>query len=503
MEPCDHDPSTLSILYVEDETEARELLCSVLTMKYPGVCLFVAENGQAGLELFRAHRPPIVITDINMPLLDGISMAGEIKSLEPETIIIALTAHSDTNYLLNAIEIGVNHYVLKPVDYGHIFTIIDKSCDMILLERKVRRQSEHIRKLSRAIEQSTSMVMITDAAGTIEYVNFKFTQLTGYTIDEVLGNTPLILKPDATPPDQYRELWRTITSGKEWHGELLNRKKNGETYWAAVSVSSIIDERGTITHFVAVMEDITARMRAEQEILNLNIALTGRAQELEAANKELEAFNYTVSHDLRSPITAIHGFTQVLLDRCSGLDEETRSYVGIINKEIRRMEAMIKSLLKFARLSRQDMEKQEVNLSALAATIAMELQLVHPERQVSFTIAEGAHCHGDPTLLRVVMENLFGNAWKYSSKKDSAAIEFGLLPGEKPTYFVRDNGAGFDQKQAARLFGPFQRLHTDQDFEGFGIGLATTQRIIQRHGGDIHAEGEVGKGATFFFTLGG
>ena len=167
------------------------------------------------------------------------------------------------------------------------------------------------------------------------------------------------------------------------------------------------------------------------------------------------------------------------------------------------MEAMIKSLLKFSRLSRQDMDSEEVDLSAIASSIALELQIRHPERQVAFTIVQGAHCHGDPTLLRVVMENLIGNAWKYSSKKESAAIEFGVMnSAEKPTFFVRDDGTGFDPKQAGRLFGVFQRLHSEHDFEGFGIGLATVQRIIQRHGGNIRAEGEVNRGATFYFTLG-
>ena len=503
MKPFDYDANMFSILYVEDEADARDLLCSVLTVKYPGTRLHLADNGQAGLELFMTHRPSIVVTDINMPLMDGIHMAGEMKALEPDTIIIALTAHSDTKYLLNAIEIGINHYVLKPVDYGHLFTIIDKCRDTIMLERRVKRQGEHIRKLSRAIEQSPSTVMITDAAGVIEYVNPKFTELTGYTADEVLGHTPRILKSDASQAEMHRELWKTVSSGKEWHGELLNRKKDGETYWEATSISPILDERGVITHFVAVKEDITARMRAEQEIVNLNIALTNRAQELEAANMELDAFNSTVSHDLRSPITAIHGFTQVLMERCSGLDDETKSFVAIIHKEIRRMEGMIKSLLKFSRLSRQGMEKEEVNLSTLASTIATELMLRQPERQAAFTIAEGAFCQGDPMLLRVVLENLIGNAWKYSAKKESTVIEFGILDqGKTPTFFVRDNGAGFDPRQTDRLFGAFQRLHSEEEFEGFGIGLATAQRIIQRHGGMIRAEGEPGKGATFYFTLG-
>jgi len=504
VKPFHPDPGVTSVLYVEDELEARDILVSIITKRYPDVQLHTAENGAMGLELFKKHLPNMVITDINMPLMDGISMAREVKALNPETIVIALTAHSDTKFLLNAIEIGINHYVLKPLDYERLFAIVDKSLATIMLERRIRQQSDHIRKLSRAVDQSPCTVMITDVNGIIEYVNPKFTELTGYTAEEALGNTPRLLLSGSTPPDTYQQLWQTISSGREWHGEFLNRKRNGEKYWEAASISPVFNEDGAVTHYVAVKEDITARMQAEHEIVSLNINLAARTQELETANSELEAFNSTVSHDLRSPITTIHGFTQVLLEKCSGkIDEESMSYLAIIHKEVRRMDAMIKALLKFSRLSRQEMDKEEVDLSAIATTISLELRMRYPERKVAFTVAEGACCHGDPTLLRVVLENLIGNAWKYSSKKESAVIEFGMENHEgKPTFFVRDNGAGFDGSQADRLFGAFQRLHSDEDFEGFGIGLATVQRIIQRHGGHIHAIGEIDKGATFYFTLG-
>ncbi len=497
------DPDVVSILYVEDEPDTRSILVSVITRRYPGVQLHTAENGVTGLELFKEHPADIVITDINMPLMDGISMAREVKALKPETIVIALTAHCDTKLLLNAIEIDIDHYVLKPLDYARFFSIVDKSLATIMPERKIREQSSHIRKLSRAVEQSPCTVMITDVNGIIEYVNPKFTELTGYTAGEAMGNTPRLLLSGSTSPETYRQLWQTISSGKRWHGEFLNRKKNGEQYWESASISPILNEEGVITHYVAVKEDITARLRAEHEIMSLTVNLAARTQELEAANTELEACNSAISHDLRSPITSIHGFTQVLLERCSGrIDEESMGYLAIIHKEIRRMDAMINALLKFSRLSRQDMDNEEVDLSAIATTIALELRMRHPERQVAFSIAEGACCHGDPTLLRVVLENLIGNAWKYSAKKESAVIEFGQEDHEgKSIFFVRDNGAGFDENRAGRLFVAFQRLHSDRDFEGFGIGLATVQRIIQRHGGHIHARGEVDKGATFYFTL--
>lgn len=504
MEPLDYAPSAISILYVEDERDAREILSSILSRKYPDTQLYQAVNGAQGLELFEKHRPEIVITDISMPLMDGIRMASVIKELNPETIIVAVTAYSDVSYLLNAIEIGINYYVLKPLDYGKFFSILEKSIATTQLERRVRAQSEYIRKLSRAVEQSPSTVVITDARGTIEYVNPKFTELTGYARQEVLGQNTRILKSGLVKREVYKELWRAITAGNEWRGEFLNRKRNGDLYWESASISPLTNVDGAITHYVAVKEDITARKQAELEIEALNTTLANRAQELESANKELETFNYTISHDLRGPITVIHGFSQVLLEKSKDkFDEQTFNYLRIINQEIRRMDAMINCLLKFSRLSRQELDQEEVDLGIIAATVARELQLRHPERQVVFTIAETAPCHGDKILLRSVMENLIGNAWKYTAKTESATIEFGILQSDgKPTYFVRDNGVGFDKDKSDKLFGVFQRLHSDEEFEGFGIGLATVQRIIQRHGGEIRAEGETGKGATFYFTLG-
>lgn len=493
----------ISILYAEDDPVARDILTTLILRRFPGVTMHVAENGAVGLELFQEHRPEIVITDINMPVMNGIRMAGEIKALVPDTTIIAVTAHSDTTYLLNAIEIGINHYVLKPIDHKKLFGIVGKCLTGIGLERQVRQQNAFIRKLSRAVEQSPSTVIITNAQGAIEYVNPKFTEITGYTSEEVIGKNPRIFKSGATPPESYQKLWETITAGGEWRGEFLNRKKGGELYWESASISPIPDENGVITHYVAVKEDITARKEAEEEIEILNTGLAARAAELEAVNRELEAFSHTVSHDLRAPLTQISGFTQVLLELCQDrLDEQCTGYIRNIFEGTRRMDQLISTLLNFSQLSRSALKRETVDLGTMADCIAAELRLKEPQRQVTFIIAEEVLAEGDPRLLRVAMDNLLGNAWKYTGKKETAVIEFGSAEREgKPVYFVRDNGTGFDASQAEGLFGAFQRLHNKDEFEGYGIGLATVQRIVQRHGGRVWAEGEIGRGATFYFTL--
>jgi len=497
------DQPLVSVLYVEDEQSAREILCSVLESKYRFKRLDAAENGERGLALFKEHRHDIVITDISMPVMDGVAMAAAIKSIEPETVIIILTAHSGTRYLLDSIELGINNYVLKPVNYEKLFVAVDKSISTITLKRQVASQHRFIRKLSRAIEQSPSTVLITDERGLIEYANPKFFELTGYSPAEVMGKNPRILKSGVMSPAFYAALWRAISAGKEWHGEFLNRKKSGELYWEAAAISPVTDETSTITNYVAVKEDITARKLAEEKIETLNAALADRARELESANADLEAFNYTVSHDLRNPLTIIDSYSQLLLDKCgASLDEQGERIVGIISHKAKHMEELLTALITFSKLSRQAITSEAVDLSAIASGVRAELCLREPDRQITFCIQDGVCCCADRHLMHIVLSNLMGNAWKYTSPKDEQQIEFGMFHADgKPVYFVRDNGIGFDMNHADKMFGTFQRLQTDGDFDGFGIGLATVQRIIRKHQGDIWAEGEPGKGATFFFSL--
>jgi signal transduction histidine kinase len=230
------------------------------------------------------------------------------------------------------------------------------------------------------------------------------------------------------------------------------------------------------------------------------------SRDLEEANRELEAFSYSVSHDLRAPLRSIEGFSQILLeDYADKLDEEGEDYLGRVRAASRRMALLIDDLLDLSRVSRRPLRCELVDLSAQTREIAAELGKSQPEREAEFVIADGLTANGDPRLLRLVLENLLGNAWKFTSREEKVRIEFGsaTLEGRERVYFVCDNGVGFDETYAGKLFGAFQRLHGPDEFEGTGIGLATVQRIVRRHGGRVWAEGEVGDGATFFFTLGG
>lgn len=246
---------------------------------------------------------------------------------------------------------------------------------------------------------------------------------------------------------------------------------------------------------------MTARL--QEMITRLEQRVRERTVQLEAANKELEAFSYSVSHDLRTPLRSIDSFTEMLLDGYADqLDATGQDYLKRVRKASQRMAQLIDDLLQLSRMTRAEMHRATVDLSALARAILSELQQGQPERRVEAVIAEGITAPGDPRLMRVALENLLGNAWKFTGKRPNARIEFGAFgqDGEQ-VFFVRDNGAGFEMAYADKLFTPFQRLHTEEEFPGTGVGLATVKRIILRHGGQVWAEAATDRGATFFFTL--
>jgi light-regulated signal transduction histidine kinase (bacteriophytochrome) len=243
---------------------------------------------------------------------------------------------------------------------------------------------------------------------------------------------------------------------------------------------------------------------ANEQLQRLNETLRQQKDAVEVANRELESFSYSVSHDLRAPLRRIDGYGQAMLDDCAdALDEQSKNYLGHIREAAQEMMRLIDDLLGLARVTRTEMHPAEADLTAIARRIIDRLRSTAPERCVRFDVHEGMHANCDARLLAILLENLLGNAWKFTSKRALVEIEFGAMQqGGQKVYFVRDNGAGFNMDYAAKLFGAFQRLHSAREFEGTGIGLATVQRIARRHGGRVWAEGKVGLGATFFFTLG-
>jgi light-regulated signal transduction histidine kinase (bacteriophytochrome) len=252
---------------------------------------------------------------------------------------------------------------------------------------------------------------------------------------------------------------------------------------------------------------MAALIKSRNEVRSANADLerrvTERTRQLEAANRELEAFAYAVSHDLRAPLRSMSGFSQILQETApAGLDEKSRHYLQRIHDASMRMSGLIEDLLNLSRIGRSELTARPISLSQVAAEAAAAVRERHPKRDVRLDIAQGLEVNADPRLLRIALENLLSNAWKYTARASQASVSVGMQTGEHgPVYFVRDNGVGFDMKYADKLFVPFQRLHPETEFPGSGIGLVTVQRIIARHGGRIWADAKPDEGATFYFTL--
>jgi light-regulated signal transduction histidine kinase (bacteriophytochrome) len=257
----------------------------------------------------------------------------------------------------------------------------------------------------------------------------------------------------------------------------------------------------------AYIRDITERKQTEEELKkyrnHLEELVRERTIKLEAANKELEAFSYSASHDLRAPLRTIEGGSQALLEDCGDkLDIQGKDYLIRIRTATRHMAELIEDLLQLSQITRAEMNIENIDLTRIARSVIDELQKSQPQRHVEIRIADGMEETADLKLMRIVLENLLGNAWKFTAKKAQTVIEFGFIKeGGGKVYFIRDNGSGFDMAYADKLFAPFQRLHTEDEFPGTGIGLATVRRIINRHGGTVWTEGQAGKGATFYFCF--
>ncbi|MBX3647237.1 MAG: PAS domain S-box protein [Rhodocyclaceae bacterium] len=494
-------------------------------------------------------------------------------------------------------------------------------------------QERQLRLAASVFEHANEAITITDANANIVTVSPRFTEITGYAPEEVIGRNPRILQSGRQDAAFYRAMWSALTSDQgHWSGQIWNRRKDGNLYPEWLSVSAVRNDAGVTTNYVAIFTDLSERVAAEQAIRaseqryrtmfesapegvwiigadartlevnqhlcdllgyaredllgkeptdftdventrifeeqknrretthrrNYEIALRHRdgrnipvqfsatnlcnddgtlmavlafvsditerkmheserqrlqeeleqrvierTRALQAANRELEAFSYSVSHDLRTPLRAINGFSHALTEEYGHLlDENGMNYLARVRAGSEKMGELIDNLIELSQLSRREMDIAPVDLSAIAHEVVAELRDGEPSRQVEWSIAPALQANGDAVLLRVVLMNLLGNAWKYTARQDATHIEFGLTENQgRRTFFVRDNGAGFDMAHVGKLFGAFQRLHSPTEYSGNGIGLATVARIIHRHGGEVWAEGKPGEGATFYFTL--
>jgi PAS domain S-box-containing protein len=373
-------------------------------------------------------------------------------------------------------------------------------------EEQLRASLREIGDLKMALDEH-AIVAITDPQGRITYVNDKFCAISKYSREELLGQDHRIINSGHHSKDFIRDLWRTIAQGRVWHGEIMNRAKDGSHYWVDTTIVPFLNEQGKPRQYVAIRADISERKRAEQTIQRLNAELEQRVIErtaqLEAANRELEAFSYSVSHDLRAPLRAVDGFSQAVIEDFGPLlPEGGKRQLNTIRYAAQRMGKLIDDLLSFSRLNRHPLKREPVDMNALLRSVVEELGASSPDRDIEWKIGALPPCRGDPALLRQVWLNLLSNALKYTRKRDRASIEVGVEESpEGLAYRVQDNGVGFDMRFADKLFGVFQRLHRIEEYDGTGVGLAIVQRIVHRHGGRVWARSAPDQGATFCFTL--
>jgi PAS domain S-box-containing protein len=360
-----------------------------------------------------------------------------------------------------------------------------------------RRAADELRfRLAAIVDWSDDAILSTDLDDVVTSWNRGAEALFGYSEREMIGRPHSVLLPPGHQGEGEMLLAQLQRGERVQNRDVIRRTKDGREITVSITVSPIRDADGVLVGASTVARDITERKNAE-------FNLASAKEDAETASREYEAFSYSVAHDLRAPLRALDGFSQILMQRYADhLDEAGLNYLKRICDSAQYMAGLIDSLLLLARVGKREIVQARVDLSLLAADTMARLQATTPDRDVEVAIEPGLVGHGDRGLLNIVFENLLGNAWKFSRNETHARIEFGLTrAGREPIYFIRDNGAGFDMEYGAKLFGVFQRLHTPTEFEGTGIGLATVQRIISRHGGRIWAEGSPGGGATFFFTL--
>lgn len=342
-----------------------------------------------------------------------------------------------------------------------------------------------------------------------EFVSERALDLLEEPADALTRDPKLMFK--LVEPEYRRQLLRSMHVSRHtrslWLSEMPIRTRSGRIRWVrGQSMPKYLDDGSVVWDGVIV--DVTAQKQAEHAIQQLNEQLerrvADRTAQLSAANRELESFAYSVSHDLRAPLRSIEGFSRILMEEYgSALDATAANYLARVRNASQRMGQLIDDLLSLSRVTRSELKRVRTDLSAIAESVVQELRGETPERSVSVSIHPGLSCLADPSLIRIALYNLIGNAWKFTSRRADARIEFGaLIQRNRTVYYVRDNGAGFDMEHAGKLFGAFQRLHSPRDFEGTGVGLATVSRIVDRHGGTVWAESVMDQGATFYFTLG-
>jgi PAS domain S-box-containing protein len=509
-------------LLVVDDQRASVLLLERMLRGAGYTSVSSTQDPHEVCELHQKNSYDLILLDLQMPGMDGFQVMDALKDVETEDYLSVLVLTSEPGHKLRALKAGAKDFVNKPFDQVEVLTRIHSLLEVRLLIRESRshakaleRTNESVRageaRLSGIVSSAMDAIITVDSEQRVVLFNAaaervfkcKSTEAIGQPLD---GFIPVRFRAAHTKHVERFGAGGETSRSTGALGDLSGLRRDGEEFPIEASISQVVVSGQKL--YTVILRDITERKRAEEKIRELNAELerrvVERTAELEAANKDLEAFTYSVSHDLRSPLRTVDGFSQAVLeDFAPLLPEEGQRQLQTIRAGAQKMGVLIDDLLAFSRLGRRLLgNRVPVDMDRLVRDVLEELRNEREGRRVEIRVGTLTTGQGDHALLRQVWMNLLSNALKYTRKRELAVVEIGSSADDATTtYFVRDNGAGFDMRYAKKLFGVFQRLHRIEDFEGTGVGLAIVQRIVQRHGGRAWAEATVEGGATFRFSL--
>ena len=508
----DAKPETpLTIAYVDDSDPQRYAIARMLSAA--GFHVKQAATGQQGLDLAR-ELPDVMLLDVQLPDINGIEVCRRIKS-DPVTrdipILQVSAAFTDPEHKAKALESGAEGYLTFPFNSVELIAIVralmrTKRAQAELKQRYAELEVAHnalaeSEKQFRAVfDNAMDAMIIWDDHGKFAAANPAASEMFGVPRERLIGAT---IEDFLSGSDQQQVVSGLRSPGDTGRrGEFELHKPSGDK--RQIEYTATVDYQAH--RHLSIMRDITDRKQAEAEVLSLNAELERRVEQrteqLQEANRELEAFSYSVSHDLRAPFRHISGFSDLLLRHLTDADDTTKHYVRTIAESAQYAGSLVDNLLAFSRMARSQVRWMAVDLDLLMKEVVRDVMRDAEGRTIRWTIAELPIIYADGAMMKLALRNLLSNAVKYTRQRPETFVEVGVTEHEDEwEFFVKDNGVGFDTRYANKLFGVFQRLHRMDEFEGTGIGLASVRRIVQRHGGRVWANSEIQRGATFYFTL--